>query len=65
MRVHTLIPMAAAPASPPWPARFAALLRIAHVSIFGLSPGTGTAAISKFIGTKVVSTLIGRPQNYN
>lgn len=37
--VQTLIPMAAAPASPPWPARFAALLRIAQVSIFGLSPG--------------------------
>jgi hypothetical protein len=36
--VQTLIPIAAAPASPPWPARFAALLRIDQVSIFGLSP---------------------------
>ena len=61
MRVQTLIPIAAAPASPPCPARLAALLRIAHVSIFGLSPGTGagTADISKLLETqmKVVDTV--------
>ena len=61
--VQTLIPMAAAPARPPCPARFAALLRIAQVSIFGLSPGTGTAAISKLFETKVISTVSGHPQN--